>query len=123
MSTKKKAREKINKINKESVHKKVLEMVDTFEEVVSNEKKEKEQSKEYQYWVLQIVDSIENKRIMDEEAKESYAKMIDLYPASKPILDDLIQQVRMFSVYDFEPSRVNFDFSAYIRKIENLVKG
>jgi hypothetical protein len=65
-----------------------------------------------------IVDSVENKRRLDHKA---YNELISSHPQIKSIVDALIHQVQLFSIYDNEPNRVNFNYEAYLIQIDMLV--
>jgi len=68
--------------------------------------------------VISIVDSIENKKRLD---KASYDYLVENHPQVKKILDELIEQVRIYSVYDLEPTKVNFNYNAYLKRIDQLI--
>jgi hypothetical protein len=75
-------------------------------------------AKIHQELVASIVDSVENKKKLD---KTSYEKLVEEHPQVKKILDELIEQVRLYSVYDLEPNKVNFNYNAYLKRIDQLI--
>jgi hypothetical protein len=75
-------------------------------------------AKIHQELVDSIVDSIENKKRLD---KASYSKLVEEHPQIKKILDELIEQVRIYSIYDSEPTKVNFNYDAYLKRIDQLI--
>jgi predicted nuclease with TOPRIM domain len=102
------------------VRKQIDKMKETYEDIKQNESNSKTtDEKDYEYWVINIVDSIENKNSFN---REFYNKMIEKYPQTRAILDELIGQVQLFSIYDLEPSTINFNYSAYLLKIKNLIE-
>lgn len=78
-------------------------------------------NQKYKYWVILIVKQVEETGELKDEAKEAYKEFVSHFPHAKSVLDSLIQEVRQFSVYDDEPATVNFDYSAYLLQIQNLV--
>jgi hypothetical protein len=88
-----------------------------FEDITMNEKKIKE-NKTHRDLIELIVDSVENKRRLDHKA---YNELISSHPQIKSIVDALIHQVQLFSIYDNEPNRVNFNYEAYLIQIDMLV--
>lgn len=74
---------------------------------------------DYKLWIMRIVKNIEES---DEYDKESYEKLVKKYPHIKQTVDELIEQYRIFSVYDFESNKNNFNLSAYLKKISKLIE-
>jgi len=85
------------------------------------EKKEDKAKKKPDYMKLveRIVNSIENKKEIDTLA---YDALTQKYPQTKNIINNLISELRIFSIYDDEPNTVNFDYSAYLEQIKALVE-
>lgn len=83
------------------------------------EKEEATKKVDYKKLVERIVDSIENKKKMDILAYDALTRK---YPQVKNIMDELIAELRLFSIYDDEPHTVNFDYSAYLKQIEALAE-
>lgn len=90
-----------------------------YETILQRERKtEMSEENKHKELVEKIVDSIENKKRLD---KASYQELVENHPQVKSILDELINQVRMFSIYDSEPNKVNFNYNAYLHRIEQLI--
>lgn len=84
------------------------------------EKKDEANKKpDYMKLLERIVDSIENKKEIDTLA---YDALTQKHPQTKNIINNLISELRIFSVYDDEPHIVNFDYSAYLKQIKALVE-
>lgn len=81
--------------------------------------KKMEQARGHEELVKNIVDSIENKRRLD---RASYDELVESHPQVKKILDELIHQVRLYSIYDDEPTKVNYNYGAYLKRIDQLVR-
>lgn len=67
--------------------------------------------------VISLVDSIENKRIVDQDIVK---EILQIKPKAKTILEKLIEQVRIYSIYDTDPQVINFDYNSYLNKIQNM---
>ena len=92
----------------------------TYQEIEENRKvtkAKKENQVDIKKIVQRIVDSIENKKKLDILA---YDALVKRFPQTKNTVDGLISELRIFSIYDSEPSTVNFDYSAYLQQIEAL---
>jgi len=81
--------------------------------------KSKKEEPDYKKLVERIVDSIENKKKIDILA---YDALTHKYPQTKNIINNLISELRIFSIYDDEPCTVNFNYSAYLKQIEALAE-
>jgi len=92
------------------------EATKTFQKIIGTQTS---QEKDYIVLLRSIVDSIENKKKLDILAYDSLTRM---YPQIKNIVDQLIKELRIFSIYDDEPHTVNFDYSAYLKQIELLAE-
>lgn len=90
--------------------------------IENNKQKPNNRKQQYKHWVILIVKSVEQTGDLIKEAKEAYEEFISCYPHAKATLDRLIEEVRLFSVYDDEPATVNFEYSAYLQQIQKLVE-
>jgi len=105
--------------------KKILEeMAPVMKEIQNNQALEQRdpktiEEKDYKLWIINIIKSIEEN---DEKDFESYNLLIKKYPQTKDITDEMIEQYKIFSVYDFESNKHNFDLPAYLRKISKLIE-
>jgi len=96
----------------------VRQAAETFQEIERNYGLAlSDRRKDYEILVERIVNTVENRKKLDILA---YRSMIRQYPQTKKILDELIDKVRLFTVYDSEPTTINFDYSAYLKQIEVL---
>jgi hypothetical protein len=68
--------------------------------------------------IIKIVDSLENKH---EPDKEAYDKVLEIAPNAEHILNEMVEQVRLFSIYDTEPTKINFNYHNYLTKIKELL--
>lgn len=123
MSKKKKREERNNGI-RHAVHEIVRKMMPSFHAIENKkdgdwpkpEKKKKEKkTPRYKELVIKIVDSVENKRNLDREA---FNELIGMHPHLEPIVKNMITQVELFSIYDLEPMKINFDYSLWLKKIK-----
>lgn len=74
---------------------------------------------DYKFYTMRILQGYEVDKKLDIEA---YRLMTIRYPQTKSVLDELIQQLEIFSIYDGESTTTNLDFPAYLLKIQNLIK-
>jgi endonuclease III len=74
--------------------------------------------KDYEILIKKIVDSVENKKKLDEEA---YNELTTKYPKIKQIVDDMIEQIKIFSIYDDDIKNINFNYSEYLTKISAIL--
>lgn len=88
----------------------------TFEEIEEN-RKENNSGPDIRKLVERIVESIEVKKKIDILAYDALTKQ---FPQTKNLVDELISELRIFSIYDDEPHTVNFEYSAYLEQIEEL---
>lgn len=77
------------------------------------------ETKDYETLVAKIVNGIIKKKKVDILA---YDTMVRVYPQTRNIINQLIKEVRLFSLYDREPATINFDYSAYLKQIEELAE-
>ncbi len=91
-------------------------IADTYEDIIE-EKKKRPTKVTPRELVTRIVKSLENKNKIDIIAYDSLTKY---YPQTKNSINNLISELRVFSIYDSEPHTVNFDYSAYLKEIEDL---
>jgi hypothetical protein len=115
--SRKKKREERNKQIAKAVHNKVANMMPDFRRIMNNEGniEIKKRMPKYEKLVARIVDSVENEKKLDEAA---YKELIDIHPHLRPIVDEMISQARLFSVYDLEPMVIDFDYSKWLNKIK-----
>ena len=79
--------------------------------------KEKKSRLDIKKLIERIVTSIEVNKKLDTVAYDALTKQ---FPQTKSIVDELISELRLFSIYDDEPHTVNFEYSAYLEQIEEL---
>jgi hypothetical protein len=108
---------KNSKTNK--IQKTVKEAARTYSKILENSAKTENERKEYITLVERIVRSLEMKNKIDILA---YEDLVKRYPQTKNTVNQLISELRTFSIYDDEPHTVNFDYSAYLKQIEELAK-
>lgn len=90
--------------------------------IKTDKKRAKNRTQQYKHWVITIVKAVEATGEMTKEAQQAYDEFTERYPHAKSILDDLISEVKLLSVYDDEPATVNFEYSAYLQQIQKLVE-
>jgi hypothetical protein len=100
------------------IREKLEEISKTFGEVIDNKNTSFKKIDYIEETLLKIVDSIENKKILDEI---SYKELSNMSPKIKNILDEMIEQIRLMSIYDTEPSVVNFNYNEYLKKIRTVL--
>lgn len=124
------ARKRKKKVNTEQfpkIHELVEQMKEPYEAIQAHTKKMEDRKKaeqesegsDYKYWTIQIVQKLENEKYLD---KEAYNNLVKKYPQTKYVVDSLVEQVELFSIYDDEPSTINFDYAAYLLQIKNLIE-
>jgi hypothetical protein len=111
------ARKKKFRADTSKVKKIVKQAAETYEAIEAH--KEEVAKKDYERLIERIVDSVENKKKLDVLSYQSFVKQ---FPQARNTLNDLIAELRIFSVYDDEPHMVNFDYSAYLSQIKALVE-
>ena len=108
----------------QKMHNTIKRAAEIYEEVEANEHANTSLSNmteepDYVVLVKKIVEKLENKRKIDIL---SYDILTKKYPQTKDTLNQLIAELRVFSIYDDEPHTVNFDYSAYLRQIGDLAR-
>lgn len=100
----------------------VQKMKSTYDSIMSKEseiepEKAQKTNLDYKLCVIKIVESLEKN---DELDKSSYYQLIEAYPHIKEILDELIEQYSIYSIYKEDPL-TNFEYEPYLLKIENNI--
>lgn len=102
------------------MHSTISKAAETYEEIVKKQNEDSKTEKpDYKILVERIVEKLENKNKID---LLSYNTLVKKYPQIKDTINQLISELRVFSIYDNEPNTVNFDYSAYLKQIEELVR-
>ena len=69
--------------------------------------------------VIQLIEQLENKGILDNDI---YNLLVEKYPNIKSILDDMIYDIKIYSIYDVDKDKINFDYSLYLQNIKKELK-
>jgi fructose-1,6-bisphosphatase len=115
------ARRRKNQRTSPRIKEVVQEAAKTYKEIEANREKieAKKNEPEIRKLVEKVVDSVENKKKLDVLA---YDTLVKQFPQTKNTINKLISELRIFSIYDGEPHKVNFDYSAYLEQIEALAE-
>lgn len=103
-------------VNKENRFPKIKEIMEKIRYTMEKNNREE---MDYKLWVINIVSKLENEKYLD---LDSYNNLIKKYPQVKELLDDLIKNVEMYSIYDTDPDVTNFDYKAYLIKMKELIE-
>lgn len=108
----------------QKMHSTIKHASEVYEEVEANEHanaslSNMKEEPDYVILVKKIVEKLENRKRIDIL---SYNTLTKKYPQTKDTLNQLIAELRVFSIYDDEPHTVNFDYSAYLKQIEDLAR-
>jgi hypothetical protein len=98
---------------------------ETMDEIRAHQAEAKEmvgneiEDKDYKYWTVRIIKSIEDN---DKYDKEAYEELTKKYPQVKELVDKMISHYELYSAYDFESHRANFPLPAYFKQIRDLIE-
>jgi hypothetical protein len=95
------------------------ENINTEDVQIDNVGEDELEERDYKLWTMKIIKSIEDGDSCDKEAYENLTKK---YPQVKNIVDEMIEQYTLFSLYDFEGADDNTNLSAYFKNIDKSIE-
>lgn len=73
----------------------------------------------YKEQLIKIIVDLETKR---EYNTDVYNGLVLKFPHIKRTLDEMIQEIKLFSIYDTDPISVDFNYKPWLEKIENMIQ-